>query len=95
MKILFAVLSYLVGSFPTGYLLYYLSEKKDIRGYGSHNIGATNVLRLKGWFFAVPVIFIDVMKGFLPVFLATRLFPDLRFVALCGFLAVLGHCFPI
>jgi glycerol-3-phosphate acyltransferase PlsY len=95
MKILFALFSYLFGSFPTGYILYYLSEKKDIRGYGSQSIGATNVFRLKGWIFAIPVIFVDILKGFLPVFLALKLFPDKRFALLCGFLAVLGHCFPL
>jgi len=95
MKILFAIFSYLLGSFPTGYILYFFSEKKDIRGFGSQSIGATNVLRLKGWTFAIPVIVVDVMKGFLPVFLALKLFPDKRFAFFCGFLAVLGHCFPI
>ena len=95
MKIPFALLSYLFGSFPTGYILYYLSEKKDIRGYGSQSIGATNVFRLKGWIFAIPVIFVDILKGFLPVFVALKLFPDKRFALLCGFLAVLGHCFPL
>lgn len=95
MKILFALFSYLFGSFPTGYILYYLSEKKDIRGYGSQSIGATNVFRLKGWIFAIPVIFVDILKGFLPVFVALKLFPDKRFALLCGFLAVLGHCFPL
>ena len=94
MKILFAVLSYLLGAFPTGYILYYLSEKKDIREFGSRSIGATNMLRLKGWRLAIPVIFVDVLKGFLPVFLALKLF-DTKFALLCGFLAVLGHCFPI
>ena len=95
MKLLFALFSYLFGSFPTGYILYYLSEKKDIRGYGSQSIGATNMFRLKGWIFAIPVIFVDILKGFLPVFLALKLFPDKRFALLCGFLAVLGHCFPL
>jgi len=95
MKIFFALFSYLLGSFPTGYVLFSLSEKKDIRSFGSQSIGATNVLRLKGWIFALPVILVDVLKGFLPVFLALRLFPDKRFALLCGFLAVLGHCFPV
>lgn len=95
MKILFAVSSYLFGALPTGYILYYISEKKDIRRYGSQSIGATNILRLKGLLFAIPVIFVDILKGFLPVFLALKLFPDKRFALLCGFLAVLGHCFPV
>lgn len=95
MKILFGLFSYLLGSFPTGYVLFSLSEKKDIRSFGSHSTGATNILRLKGWIFALPVILVDVLKGFLPVFLALRLFPDKNFALLCGFLAVLGHCFPV
>lgn len=95
MKILFAICSYLLGSFPSGYVMYFFSEKKDIRGFGSQSIGATNVLRLKGWTFAIPVILMDILKGFLPVFFALKLFPDKRFALLCGFLAVLGHCFPI
>jgi glycerol-3-phosphate acyltransferase PlsY len=95
MKILFALFSYLLGSFPTGYLLYYLSEKKDVRRFGSQTIGATNILRLKGWRFALPVAVIDIIKGFFPVFLALKIFPDERFALYCGFLAVLGHCFPI
>jgi glycerol-3-phosphate acyltransferase PlsY len=94
MKILFAALSYLLGAFPTGYIMYYLSEKKDIREFGSRSIGATNMLRLKGWRLAIPVIFVDILKGFLPVFLALKLF-DTKLALLCGFLAVLGHCFPI
>ena len=95
MTILFAVSSYLFGALPTGYILYFLSEKKDIRRYGSQSIGATNILRLKGWLFAIPVILMDILKGFLPVFLAIKLFPDQRFALLCGFLAILGHCFPV
>jgi glycerol-3-phosphate acyltransferase PlsY len=95
MKIIFAILAYLFGAFPTGYILYYLSEKKDIRKFGSQSIGATNMLRLKGWAFAIPVIIVDILKGFLPVFVASQLFADMRFSLLCGFLAVLGHCFPV
>ncbi|MFQ6039113.1 MAG: glycerol-3-phosphate 1-O-acyltransferase PlsY [Candidatus Aminicenantales bacterium] len=95
MKVLFAVLSYLIGSFPTGYLLVYLTDRKDIRHFGSHSTGATNVLRVKGWGHAIPVLLGDVLKGFLPVFLALRFIPDRPWAYLCGFLAVVGHCFPV
>lgn len=95
MTILYAILSYLLGAFPTGYILFWLSEKKDIRDYGSQAIGATNVLRAKGWKLALPVAVFDVAKGALPVILALKFFPDRRFALICGFLAVLGHCFPI
>ena len=44
---------------------------------------------------ALPVALFDIAKGAIPVFLALQLFPDKRFALLCGFLAVVGHCFPI
>jgi glycerol-3-phosphate acyltransferase PlsY len=93
--ILYATLSYLLGAVPCGYILFRITENKDIRHYGSHATGATNVLRLKGWKLALPVAIFDIAKGFIPVILAMRLFPDERFALLCGFLAVLGHCFPV
>jgi len=94
-KVLFAILAYLVGAIPTGYLLFKLSEKKDIREFGSRNTGATNVMRLKGWKYAVPVAMFDVLKGFLPAFLAVKLFRDPQLALIASFLAVLGHCFPV
>jgi glycerol-3-phosphate acyltransferase PlsY len=95
MKVLFAVLSYLLGAVPTGYLVFKLSERKDIRQFGSRNTGATNILRLKGLKLAVPVVLADVLKGFLPAFLAFRLFGDPRLALIASFLAVVGHCYPV
>jgi len=95
MKILFLFLAYFVGSIPSGYIFFRLGEKKDIRSFGSQSTGATNVLRLKGWKYAIPVLAIDVLKAVLPVWLALRLFPDKRIALGVAFLVVLGHCFPI
>lgn len=94
MKVLFALASYLVGSVPTGYLMVRLAGRKDVRDFGSGSTGATNVLRLKGWKAALPVALVDIAKGFLPVALAVRWFADPVFAALCGLLAVVGHCYP-
>lgn len=96
MKMFWLACAYLIGSLPSGYLAFRLKEKKDIRRFGSQSIGATNVLRLKGWRFALPVALIDVLKSALPVWLAVRTFPTDRRVALgVAFLVVLGHCFPV
>ncbi len=95
MKVLFIILSYLLGAVPTGYLAYKLSERKDIREFGSQNTGATNVMRLKGWKLAIPVVLVDVLKGFLPAFLGLRLFGDMRLALAASFLAVVGHCYPV
>ena len=94
MKIVVALASYLLGSVPTGYLLVRLSGKRDVRKFGSGSTGATNVLRVKGWKVALPVAAFDFLKGFLPVLLSMRWFADPVFAAVCGFLAVIGHCYP-
>lgn len=94
MKILFVVLSYLLGSVPTGYLMVRWAGRKDVRDLGSGSTGATNVLRVKGWKTALPVAVFDILKGFLPAFLALKWFGDPAFAALCGLVAVVGHCYP-
>lgn len=94
MKILIAVLSYLAGSIPTGYLLVRWSGREDVRSFGSRSTGATNVLRVKGLKTALAVAVVDVLKGFLPALLALRATGQPSFAGLCAFLAVVGHCFP-
>jgi glycerol-3-phosphate acyltransferase PlsY len=95
MKIIFLLLSYLLGAIPIGYVFFWITDKKDIRNFGSGSTGATNLLRIKGWKLAFPALIIDILKGTLPVYLALKLFSDLRVAVLAGFLAVLGHCFPV
>lgn len=95
MKILYALFSYLLGSIPIGYILLFISERKDIRNYGSGATGATNVLRVKGWKYALPVSVLDIFKGFVPVFFALKIFENILFAVICAFLSVAGHCFPI
>lgn len=88
---------YLVGSFPTGYLLG-KSRGIDIRQHGSGNIGATNVGRVMGrnWgFFAFAC---DFLKGFLPLYLVrifclpdTYQWPIALLLVVCGLSVILGH----
>jgi len=64
------LISYLIGSIPTGYIVVKLFTGQDIRTIGSGSTGATNVKRVMGknWFFAVMIL--DAIKGALPVVLA-------------------------
>ena len=71
-----AVASYFLGSIPTGFL-WAKARGIDIRKVGSGNIGATNVMRALGKGPGIAVLLIDAAKGFLPVFLAPRLFPTI------------------
>lgn len=95
MKIAFLVLAYLLGSISFGYLFFRLGDGKDIRGLGSRSTGATNVFRLKGWKYALPVLVFDVFKAILPVWLAMKNFNDRQLALWTAFAVVLGHCFPI
>ncbi|MDH7576102.1 MAG: glycerol-3-phosphate 1-O-acyltransferase PlsY [Candidatus Saccharicenans sp.] len=95
MKILLVVASYFLGAFPTGFLLVRMSSRKDIREIGSGSTGATNVLRYGGWKMAIPVMIVDLLKGFLPAFLAVSIFADRRLAVWALLAAVIGHCYPV
>lgn len=98
--VLMALIGYLWGSIPTGYWMGKLLRGKDfdIRAYGSHKIGATNVLRTLGKWPAAIVFVFDLSKGVLPTLLG--LVVSFFFVqgwgpAVAGLAALLGHCFPV
>jgi acyl phosphate:glycerol-3-phosphate acyltransferase len=61
------VLAYLIGATPTSYVAAKLGRGLDLREHGSHNLGATNVYRVLGWRYALPVGLIDLAKGALPI----------------------------
>jgi glycerol-3-phosphate acyltransferase PlsY len=73
--VLLWVLSYLLGSFPTGYLVARWAKGIDIRQHGSGGTGATNVLRTVGKEAAIAVLFIDLLKGMASVLLVQLAFP--------------------
>lgn len=67
MIILGIILSYLIGSIPTAYILGRLYKRIDIRKHGSGNVGATNVFRVLGKGPGIIVLIIDIFKGVIPV----------------------------
>lgn len=62
------VVGYIIGSIPTGLIIGKITRGIDIRKYGSGNIGATNVFRQLGTAAGILVLFLDILKGFLPTF---------------------------
>ncbi len=88
------IFSYLSGSVPMGLLLTKFAGKGDLRKVGSGNIGATNVMRVGGLRMAALAWILDMVKVIVPVILGHLLF-GLGFGAWCGFVAIIGHCFPI
>ncbi|MBI4706564.1 MAG: glycerol-3-phosphate 1-O-acyltransferase PlsY [Candidatus Omnitrophica bacterium] len=63
------IFSYLLGSIPTAYIFGKVLKGVDIRQFGSGNVGATNALRLLGKGPGITVLILDIIKGFIPVFL--------------------------
>lgn len=89
-------LAYLVGGIPTSFLAAKHGAGIDLRQLGSKNLGATNLYRVLGWKYAVPVGVFDMAKGFVPVvFVAPRVDSGDWFPLAVGLSAVLGHVFPI
>ncbi|MGH9554222.1 MAG: glycerol-3-phosphate 1-O-acyltransferase PlsY [Terriglobales bacterium] len=86
-----ALVAYLLGSIPFGYLLVRVFRGEDIRESGSGNIGATNVAR-SAPMLGLATLLLDGGKGFLAVTIASRLGGDPALAALC---AVLGHIFSV
>jgi glycerol-3-phosphate acyltransferase PlsY len=94
------IIGYLWGSIPAGYWMGKLIRGKDfdIRDYGSHKIGATNVLRTLGKVPALIVLIFDLLKGFGPTLIATLV--PIFFGAgwgptVAGLAALLGHIYPV
>jgi acyl phosphate:glycerol-3-phosphate acyltransferase len=85
---------YLLGSMPFGYWLVLLVKGEDIRKVGSGNIGATNVWRAYGKAYGIPIVLLDVAKGFVPALVGTLLVGELVGV-LAGGAAMLGHWRPL
>ena len=100
-NILLLILAYLLGSIPFSVIAGKLLKGIDIREYGSGNAGATNVFRVLGKKAGLPVLILDILKGYLAVNLVY--FSDFNedpnmYVNLSlsfGVIAVIGHILPI
>ena len=95
LTILMIILAYLGGSLSSAVLVSRCSGLPDPRDHGSHNPGATNVLRLGGRLAALVVLLLDVLKGTAPVYLAWYLQIKPVYLGFIGVAACLGHMYPI
>ena len=105
--ILFLILAYLIGSFPSAVFVGRTFYNKDVREYGSGNAGATNTFRVLGKGAGIPVLLMDVLKGWLSVnyiyfitngcnpFTETVTSSQFEIQVALGIAAVIGHLFPI
>ncbi len=90
------LLAYLLGGLPFGYWFVRLTSGRDIRTMGSGNIGATNVQRSMGTKAGVVVLLLDILKGFLAIWIAAlSTHGNTTALALAVGAVMLGHCYPI
>ena len=89
------ILGYLSGSLPFSVWITRLVKGVDVREGGSRHAGATNTIRQAGWTAGVLVLGLDILKGFLPVWLADRYGAGSWVVPLTAALVVAGHCWPL
>ena len=88
-------LSYVIGSINSSIIFSKIYKLPDPRDYGSKNPGATNILRSGNKFLALTILSFDILKGFLPVFIAYYFIEDKLYIQIIGLVAVVGHIFPI
>ena len=97
MPALLVAAAYLLGAFPTSYLVGRLTRGIDLRQHGSGNLGATNAYRVLGWKAATPIFIVDITKGFIPTFF----FPaydgsdHVAWPLAYGAAAIVGHVFSV
>ncbi|EAG6632705.1 glycerol-3-phosphate 1-O-acyltransferase PlsY [Listeria monocytogenes] len=95
--ILLSLLAYVIGSIPSGLWIGKIFYKKDIREFGSGNLGATNSFRVLGIKAGSIVTVMDILKGtvatLLPFFFQLNV--DHHFWLLTGAFAIIGHSFPL
>ena len=91
--IIIAITSYLIGSIPFGYILTKIFLRKDIRDFGSGNIGATNALRTGNKSLGYGTLLLDVLKAIIPVIYIKLNYPDYIFIT--SIFVFIGHVFPL
>ena len=89
--------AYLIGAFPTSFVVARLTRGIDLRQHGSGNLGATNAYRVLGWKAATPIFIVDIAKGFIPTFFFPAFDGSDAFgwTLAYGTAAIIGHVFSI
>ncbi len=90
--LLIIILSYLLGSFPTAFLVARLNHV-DIFSVGSGNMGATNALRVLGFRWGIFVMLVDILKGAVAIYLSRQIIPDSKAAAttVSAITVIIGH----
>lgn len=89
------IFAYVLGSLSSAIILSKIMSFPDPRSEGSNNPGATNVLRIAGKKAAFFTLVGDCLKGLIPVLIGLLVNEERVLIALAGFCAFMGHCYPV
>lgn len=96
MKILITLfIGYIIGSIPAALVIGKVFYNKDVRQYGSGNLGGSNTGRVLGKKAGLAVMALDVLKAIISISIVYFLYHDLSYLLLCGIATNIGHCYPI
>lgn len=95
MYILLLIMAYLFGAIPFGLIFGKVFKGMDIREYGSGNVGSTNAARVLGYKIGLMTLFCDVLKGFLFVYLSTKIGLSYLQTVTIGAASIIGHSYSI
>ena len=87
------ILSYFFGAIPSGVWIGKIFKNIDVRDYGSKNSGATNSYRVLGAKLGIAVLIIDVLKGFIPLYIASKFNLKYNDLVILGLVVILAHTF--
>ncbi len=93
--VIFLILTYLIGAIPTGVWVGKTFKNIDVRDYGSKNSGATNSYRVLGWKLGLVVLIGDILKGYLPLYLASKHIINFNYIVFLGLVAILAHTYSV
>ena len=95
MTSLIVIGAYVIGSIPFSIIVTRLLKGTDLRTHGSGHAGATNTMRVAGWFPGIMVMILDIGKGALVAWFATRYGAGPIIAWIATALVVVGHCWPV
>lgn len=93
-SLIFILIAYLIGSFPSGLVIGKVFYNTDIRAHGSGNLGGSNALRVLGKKGGLSVYVLDILKGGLVVLIAMNFQSEIHTLIIAIF-SVIGHVYPI
>lgn len=91
--IIMLILCYFAGAIPSGVWIGKIFKGIDVRDYGSKNSGATNCYRVMGAKFGIAVLVVDILKGFLPMLIASKYVTGPFQTVFLGMVIILAHTY--